>query len=418
MSSQAKGRMAATVFSLALIIIGAILIAAPTSAWESMGAVQLASLGTDPTYTVTLTMQLTDQSGTVINANKICGPSSLSDTNYLSGNNNQCFNKGYVGSVKDPWSVYDAGSFAASTTLLRAKGSLTRSLQSNQPVSGVYVDISWYYAIPQQSGGFQVFQITRVMTSSDGQFITQPFPLPSQATGQQIIFFAEVDKGPYSGWTCTQSTQPSTAYCFAQSEHYLVSLGRLLPTQPALSIWVGEGCTYGAGPPSVSSTCTLVWRDGQDITGATEIKVNLPFQMIIIATQGPDPTSDLQGDIWVHVKPYPVGEPSTVKEQPGFPAKMGTNQQWGRVDGKAVHVYVLYVGEGKVVQLPPGRYNVEWTMTSTPPWVLTTTVLAILNIDSAGSIMSSNMLTIPRIAGGFCVIFGLIGMAMSVPRKP
>lgn len=366
-----KGRNGIYVILLvALLVVGILVIAVPNL------SAPLASLGTDQ-YGVTLTMQLYLQgSSTPLSGSKICGSTDLANPDPT------CYNMGLLGSAKDPWTVYDLGSYPPSVTLLSAQGSLKHN-SDGSPVANVGIDVSWYYGTQQPSGSFQVFQATSTSTDSNGNFQTQYFIIPSQANGMKIIYFAEVEKGPYSAVICDQSQYTSTAYCFAQSDHYQITVGSLPSSATALTVWVGSGCQYISTLPTVSSTCYLVWRDGKDLYGATAIYVNTPFKIIAYASLGDEPS-----EVWDHAHVIVIGQ--TPIEASTFPAKMGSSITTVRSDGATRKLYVLYVGgsscnppsSGCDVKLSPVKYDVEFTNSPTPPWLLSSTVLAVLTVGS------------------------------------
>ena len=427
MSSQAKMRTWGMIFGVILIIIGGVMLL-PASAWSSFSTTQLASIGTGQ-YDATLLMQLYPQgSDTPLQRTYICGSKdptnwqSYQSSDALSG---KCYSLNLVGSTLDPWAVYDVGSLAPNT-MVYAAGSLTKNIDGSR-ISGVQIDISWYPAVLQTSSGFNVYQLATKTTGSDGIFQTAPFPIPSQANNEVIVIFAEVYKGPYSAWVGCETT--NKGLCFDQSEHYKVSVGQIQGT--ALSIWVGSGCAYGSSYPSGSS-CTQVYRDGSDVISPSELSVTLPFKIIAVATQGPEPPA-----VYVHAKSYPLGQPSPPYEVSSFPAPMGSSVQVTRPDGQVRKVYVLYVGGsgcqiggnpnsgGCDVQLPPGRYDVLFTTTIDYPWALSTVnVLAIIHIGSASNIINPSTwtwsLTLMQDIGGLFVIFGfaVIGVVMVQRKHP
>jgi len=408
------------VVGLILSVAGGVLIITPETVWAGLPNLKLASIGTDQ-YGVTLTMQLYLQgSSTPLTGSKICGTNDLANPQANPNGNppSTCYYLGYIGSPKDPWTVYDltGTNYPASTTVLRAKGTLIKNVD-HSPVGGVEIYISWYWGTPQASGwnpndpsksSFQTFPMTSVFTGADGTYTSQYFQLPPASNGLKILFYAEVIKGPYNAWVCDQSQYSSTAYCFAQSEHYLISVGPASNTVPQLSIWIGQGCQYGASAPTESSTCFQIWKDGTDMYGSTEVSVTLPFNIIAISTIGPDiPT------IYVHAKVYPVTGPTpTETEEPGFPAQMGTSAST-TVNGQSRHVWVLKVGgiaqsgnappSGYDVGLWAARYRVEFSNSATPPWLLSTIVYAVINIGTPSPLSQ-------RIFSGITVyqIFGII----------
>ena len=435
MSMSVKHRSITLVFGLVLLVLGAALMIVPSSAWSSITTHPLASLPNPPgstsdQYAVKISMSMYAYGSNVqYQGTKLCGPTGgLNDANYLTQNGNVCFAKGLVGSYKDPWTVYDLGTLAPGTQVY-ASGTLV-NYYTNVGIAGKQIDVSWYYAV-QQANGFTVFQVFSTITHNDGSFQTQPFVIPQQAYGNTIVFFAEVYKGPYSAWTCDQSQYSSTAYCFAQSEHYQVLVSTPPQGQTMLSIWVGA-CTYGGSLPTATSTCVQVWKDGQDVTGSTEVNVNLPFQIIAVATYGNDPSA-----IYVHARPYPVGQQPQYTEQPCFPAQMGTSATTS-VNGETHNVYVLYVtlssGSGTTcptqatTPIPTGRYDFEFANTATPPWSLSTVslntvVFAIVQIGGGTITNPISGWTWPSITlvqgiGAVAAIFGVavVGVAI-VPRK-
>jgi len=437
MSSTAKAHMTLLVFGIILIVIGGALVI-PASAWSFSNATNLASIGLD-TYGVTLTMELYPQgSNTALpgspdnSPNLICG-SQVYTT--LQTPSPVCYQKGLVGSPKDPWAVYDltATPYAPGTTLLYAMGKLTKNVDGSA-VGNVQIDISWYFGTAQASGwnptdptktSFQDFPMTSTSTNNQGYYSSQLFQVPQEANGMKIVFFAEVYKGPYSAQTFDQSTKSSTAYFTATSEHYLLSVGTLSPTQTGLSVWVGQ-CSQTS--PAVSTTCFEVWQDGKDMYGANPVTVTLPFSVVAIATVGPVPTA-----IYVHAKNMAYG---SGQEENCFPAQM-------RVSGTGanVQVFSLTIGSlktstdcasrsaGSDTGVATGTYDAEFTTSPTPPWVQGTggtggnpsrNVLAIVQISAPPSLFG---LPLPNLSiwQGVGITFMLFGVAVvglaCVPRK-
>lgn len=423
------------VFGIILIVIGGALLV-PVSVWSFINQ-PLSSIGTDPNTTVTLDMHLvTYGTNNAITGKVVCGPpggvNDLNNLAYLNSNSNTCFTDNYVGSFKDPWTVMDVGPISANVMVVAA-GSLTYSKQIGAP-SGSYVDISWYYAIPQSPGHFQVTQIARVVVNEHGSFNTLPFPIPTQANGKQIIIMGEASKGPLSSNTCDQNTVTSTALCYSQSVHYLVTVGSPSQYATQISVWVGQGCA-STSIPSETSNCKEVWKDGKDIVGYAEVPVTLPFKVIIIPTQGPDIGKD--NNFWVHAKNYTVSSTSPLPEQPTFPTPLSRVATYTRTDGVTVPIYSLTVGDTNCitgntnvvsatpqncdVQLAPGRYDVEFTTTRMSPWTQQSTVLAILQVGVPTSTLGVSFpsISMQQGAGILFIVFGLgvVGLAM-IPRKP
>jgi hypothetical protein len=435
LSMAAKHRSITLVFGLVLIILGAALIVVPAGAWKVWTGTKLASIGTDQ-YGVTLTMDLYLQDGTKLTGPLICG-----STTNLANPSPDCYNHNprLVGSASDPWAIYDLTStnYPASTTLLKAHGTLTYNGAGSwgaagSAVKGVAVDISWYFVGTQPSGSFQVFPMTETSTNSQGVYDSQYFQVPSQANNMKIVWFAEVYKGPYSSPEGCAQFSTSSAYCFAQSPHYLMSVGPLV-NQTGLSIWVGQGCAQ-TNYPTASSTCFKVWEDGADKYGAQEVSVTLPFTIIAVATVGPDIGTDSSGKplIYVHAKNLAYGSPI---EQNCFPAQMRKLSSSYGYQGGTKGVYVLVIGSltsstdcltrsaGSDTGIPIGRFDMEFTTSTTPPWVQSSVVLAIIHIGSTGGVIDTSTWTWPSITltqwvGGIFALFGvgMVGVAI-VPRK-
>jgi hypothetical protein len=428
LSARAKTRMMTFAVGILVIIVGLGLFIAPASTWG--GPAALASIGTGQ-YDGTLLMQLYKQGDTAPLARTyICGSANPSDwTSYQSSaaTNGQCFNLALVGSTLDPWAVYDLGSLPPNT-MIYAKGTLTKN-SDHSAIGNMEIDVSWYPAIVQTSSGFNVYQLATKVTGSDGSFQTPPFPVPSQANNQNIVIFAEVQKGTsYDVWVGCETT--NKGLCFLQSEHYKIKVGAIQGT--ALNIWIGTGCTYSsAGYPATSAACTLVYQDGSDVISPSELSVTLPFKIVAVADQGSDPSN-----IYAHAKSYPLGQPSPSYEVTSFPAPMGSSVSVIRPDGQARKLYILYVGDsgctiggnpssgGCDVKLPPGRYDVLFTTTVDYPWALSVVnVLAILQIGStSGGINTGTWawpsLTFVQDLGIVLAIAGVVMVGMvTVPRK-
>ena len=309
-------------FGILLILAGGILFVVPASTWG--GPAALSSIGTTPNDG-TLLMRLYRQDGSEISrVGWICGsknPENWQSYQSADATNGLCYQKALVGSTLDPWAVYDLGTVPPNT-MIYAKGALNYNTASGTTlgsgISGVEIDVSWYPAIVQTSSGFNVYQLATKVTGSDGSFQTSPFPVPSQANNQNIVIFAEVQKGSaYDVWVGCETT--NKGLCFLQSEHYKLTVGAITGT--ALSIWVGTGCTYSsAGYPATSAACTLVYLDGSDVISPTELSVTLPFKIVAVADRGDEPSH-----IYTHAKSYPLGQPSPSFEASSFPAPMGSS---------------------------------------------------------------------------------------------
>jgi hypothetical protein len=431
----AKHRSITLVFGLILIILGAALMIVPAGAWEVWTGTGLSSIGTTQ-YDGTLLMRLYKQDGTEVQrVGWICGsknPENWQSYQSADATNGLCYQKNLVGSTLDPWSVYDLGTLPPNT-MIYAAGTLNRNTASGTTlgaaIGGVQIDVSWYPAVLQTSSGFNVYQLATKVTGTDGRFQTSPFPVPSQANNQNIVIFAEVEKGTaYDVWVGCETT--NKGLCFLQSEHYKIRVGAVEGT--ALNIWVGSGCTYSqAGYPATSSTCTLVYQDGSDVISPAELSVTLPFKIVAVANKGAEPSA-----IYVHSKSYPLGQPSPPYEVSSFPAPMGSSVSVTRPDGQTRKLYILYVGNtgctiggnpssgGCDVQLPPGRYDILFTTSIDYPWALSVVnVLAIINIGSTGGVIDTSTWTWPSITltqwvGGIFALFGvgMVGVAI-VPRK-
>lgn len=418
MSSKARSHVAMLAFGIIIIIVGAALIVVPAGAWKVWTGTKLASIGTDQ-YGVTLTMDLYLQDGTKLTGPLICG-----STTNLANPSPDCYNHNprLVGSPSDPWAVYDLTStnYPASTTLLKAHGTLTYNGAGSwgaagSAVKGVAVDISWYFVGTQPSGSFQVFPMTETSTNSQGVYDSQYFQVPSQANNMKIVWFAEVYKGPYSSPESCPQFSTSSAYCFAQSPHYLMSVGPLV-NQTGLSIWVGQGCLQ-TNYPTTSTTCFKVWEDGSDKYGATEVSVTLPFTIIAVATVGPEPSA-----IWIHAKNLAYGSPI---EQSCFPSPMRTLSGSG-YQGGTKKVYALVVGslsdpancltkpQSADTGIPTGRYDMEFTTSSTLPWVQSSVVLAILHIEAPSNILGWTFpsITLVQGIGAVLVLFGFAAVGL------
>lgn len=426
MSAQAKARGIMLAFGIILLVVGLALIVIPSSTF-GLDATKLASIGTDQ-YGVTITMQLYAQSNPTapLTGPLKCGVDQNAITDYntlaaqLANPNPACYNLHYFGSPSDPWGVYGLTSTPFQPgTVLKAHGKLVQN-SNGMAVPNVQIDVSWYFASPQPSGSFQVFPITSTNTGSDGSFDTQWFLVPTQANNQNIIWFAEVYKGPYSSPTGCSQFSTSSAYCFAQSAHYLMAVGTLPPTQPGLSVWVGQCAENGGTLPAASSTCFQVWQDGQDKYGATPVSVTLPFEVIASSTVGADVPQ-----IFVHAKNLAYGSPI---EQSCFPAQM---RNIGQTSASKT-VYAVNIGSlsdpancfskpsSSDTGIPPGKYDVEFTNSATPPWVQSSIIFAIIHVSSGTNPTSWTWPTLSwlQYLGVGFVLVGVISTALGFPRKP